>query len=209
MMNLNKMTARYIEHEDRIALLAENEKGAVVCMWLARPLTQRLVTSLVDLLKPETASDEHAEALESFKQAAAEQQHQPTAPVKSSNPDLRDPGDLPPAAEEQTADAPAGGAPRAYAEGRGADTTGMPAFKAEEVWLVREINIKKFDAGYVLTFQGRVEDFAAQSGMSEALLRQWLGILRRLCLTAGWTAADWPDWMKREGMFEQAGALPN
>lgn len=61
-------------------------------------------------------------------------------------------------------------------------------------WLVRKINIQKGERGVALVFVGP-DGERARISFSGELLRQWLGIVRRVCRTADWTDADRSDRM--------------
>lgn len=214
MLNITKMTARYLDHEDRIVLLSQQDNGGIVALWLIRPLTQRLVTTLIEQLRPEPVTEDRAEAVEAFRQAVAEEQHQGAPPVRSSNPAVQHAGAATAGESATMSDVSEGSEELAESEApsapvQGSIRTRLPQFNVEDSWLVREINVKVFDSGIALTFAGSDDEEQARCGFSEDLMRQWLGILRRVCLRAGWTSEEWPDWMKRESVMEQRGALPN
>ena len=81
MINLQRMTAEYVEYEDRIVLLGDGGQDGVVRLWLTRPLTAKLVPALVDIVKPRHEDPGYVDVIDTFRQAAAEQQHKPSTPV--------------------------------------------------------------------------------------------------------------------------------
>jgi hypothetical protein len=177
MITLNKMTIDYVDREDRIALIGEADDGRVVRIWLIRPLTRQLAVGLSNLLTDLQSDVPHAAAQAAFMQAAAEQTHKPTPAVKYV------------VSERVTSSKPAS---------RGAWTD------TENDWLVLRMDAKLFSAGMTISFFGADDEQAAGCGLSEELLRQWLGILRNVCQKANWIDADWPQWMKAPMTFDDS-----
>ena len=182
MISLQKMTAEYVDYEDRIALTGDAGEAGLVRLWLIRPLAQKLISALIDIVKSQEGFP-HADDIEAFKQAVAEQQRQPVPPVKYITSDI------------------------GKAISRAANPDGLKSLPNGKDWLVREMNIKVLKDGVALTFAGGDEQ-KARSGFSEELLRQWLGIMRNVCITADWVVPDWPEWMKAPGTKSES-ALPN
>lgn len=180
MITLQKMTAEYVGHEDRIALIGDAGDDGIVRLWLIRPLAHKLATSLANLLMQQASEQRHAEALEAFKQALAEEQHIPTHYVSY------------------------GAIGQTSTRSRG-DAAAALRVEQRNEWLIREINAKLFPQGVTLTFKGSVEGHVARCGLSEDLLRQWLGILRKVCHAGGWIGPDWPSWMSTPMAMEGQG----
>ena len=187
MINLLRMTAEYIEHEDRIALVGDGGADGVVRLWLIRPMTAKLVPALVDIIKPQHDDPGYADVIDTFKQAAAEHQHQPTPPVKYN---AAQAGDVP--------------APSVKGSSGAKMSAAALPVKQDNEWLIREINVKLLNDGVALTFLA-ADDRTARCGFSEGLLRQWLGILRKVCLTADWVSPDWPEWMRESPADQPVG----
>lgn len=60
--------------------------------------------------------------------------------------------------------------------------------------LVASVDLTRDGKHYTIGF--RQADTTSTLALSSTELRQWLGILRSLYLTAGWPLADWPAWME-------------
>lgn len=192
MIILTKMTARYVPHEDRIALTADGGQDGVVRLWLIRPLTEKLVSALAETIKPSHEDPGYADVIDAFAQSSAEERHKPVPPVEFATSQK---------SGVTTQSPPAGFNPDGGTSSHGPQP-GEPASSRNE-WLVREINLKVLNDSYALTFAGTGRQ-EARCGFTEELLRQWLGILRRVCQTAGWTSPDWPDWMRESVKTEDS-----
>ena len=189
MINLTRMTAEYVEHEDRIALIGDGGANGIVRLWLVRPLIAKLVPALTDIIKPKHDDPGYAKVIDTFRQAAAEQQHTPQPPVKYA------------AEDAAPADEPAASARDVRAEA----AVRLKVNDSNE-WLVREMKVRVLNTGYALLFISE-DDQQVSCGFSEDLLRQWLGILRKVCLKAGWVNPDWPEWMQdNQPVGEVSGA---
>jgi hypothetical protein len=181
MITLKKMTADYVDREDRIALTGEAEDGRIIRLWLIRPLTRQLAVALTDLLKLQSGEDRHAEAQEAFRQAAAEHQRKPMPAVQYIT---RKPSQRPSASLA---------------------TAVLRAENGNE-WLVLQIDAKLYSEGVTMSFHGADDEQIAGCGLSDELLRQWLGILRKVCHGAGWIGPDWPAWMNAPMILEEGSA---
>jgi hypothetical protein len=183
------MTAEYVEHEDRIALIGDGGAEGVVRLWLVRPLIAKLVPALTDIIKPQHDDPGYAKVIDTFRQAAAEQQHTPQPPVSYT------------AGEPGAQDAPAEPARDVRAE-----AAVRLSVKGDNEWLVHQMKVRVLNTGYALLFVAE-DDRTVSCGLSEDLLRQWLGILRKVCLKAGWVSPDWPEWMQEnQSMTEVSSA---
>lgn len=186
MINLTRMTAEYVEHEDRIALIGDGGADGIVRLWLVRPLIAKLVPALTDIVKPRHDDPGYAKVIDTFRQAAAEQQHKPQPPV--SYVAAKAPG--------------AQSAAAAPAQDVRAEAAARLAVKDSNEWLVREMKVRVLETGFAMLFIAE-DDRQVSCGFSEDLLRQWLGILRKVCLKAGWVSPDWPEWMQENQPVEE------
>ncbi len=181
MITLQKMTADYVDHEDRIALIGDAGDGHILRLWLIRPLARQLTIALTELLKIQSGEIDNVEAQEAFKQAAAEKKQKSMPAVKYVS------SKLPLSAIADS-------------------TTSTVHINNANEWLVREIGAKLFSQGVTLSFQGVTDAQNAGCGLSEELLRQWLGILRKVCHSADWIGPDWPSWMNSPMILEDGSA---
>lgn len=189
MINLTRMTAEYVEHEDRIALIGDGGADGIVRLWLVRPLIAKLVPALTDIVKPRHDDPGYAKVIDTFRQVAAEQQHKPQAPVSYV------------AAKAPTAQSAADVAEQDVR----AEAAARMAVKDTNEWLVREMKVRVLETGFAMLFLAE-DDRTVSCGFSEDLLRQWLGILRKVCLKAGWVSPDWPEWMQEDQPLNEASS---
>lgn len=191
MINLTRMTAEYVDHEDRIALIGDGGSDGIVRLWLVRPLIAKLVPALTDVVKPRHDDPGYVKVIDTFRQAAAEQQHTPQPPVNYVS-----------TKAPQVQSAPIGAPPRDVR----AEAAMRLVVKDSNEWLVREMKVRVLETGFALLFVAE-DERTVSCGFSEDLLRQWLGILRKVCLKAGWVSPDWPEWMQEnQPVAEVSGA---
>ncbi len=93
---------------------------------------------------------------------------------------------------------------QASAQARLTPTPPVATKGGETSWLVLAVDLQADEAAVRLTFRGP-EDHAATLLLAEVPLRQWLGILRGLFCSAGWSLEDWPSWLISQ---EITGAAP-
>jgi hypothetical protein len=67
--------------------------------------------------------------------------------------------------------------------------------EVQHEWLVHKIDLSLASSGAALKLWN-LDGQGADVNLHGELLRQWLDIVRRLYIKAGWTGVDWPDWMK-------------
>lgn len=176
MTRFSKMSVRFVPHEDRLAMICDAGDEGVQCLWLIRPLAQKLVIALTSAIKPKDPIPSHADLRDEFAQSSAESHFVPAPPVEPR-----------PAPDLET---------HTMTDSHEAPDDDGPAVPPVQ-WLVRAMNIKVHRDAIALTFQG-AEGQEGRFAFSEERLRQWLGIIRKVTLSAGWAHPDWPDWMKHE-----------
>lgn len=81
MNSLRRITTRYIPAEDRIRLSGQTLGGDAVTLWLTQRLLMRLLPNLLQWVGGKEGDGPQAEAVQSFKQAAARASLEPQAPV--------------------------------------------------------------------------------------------------------------------------------
>jgi len=84
--DLDRITIKYVEREDRIRLAGQTSQGAAVIVWITRRLLDRLLPRLVQrleqALKAECEDTLRANAMQSFAQQAARTISIPQPPVR-------------------------------------------------------------------------------------------------------------------------------
>jgi len=78
---LQRMTTAWLETEDRLRLTGECTDGTLVCLWLTRRLSDRLLPLLLDWLDGHAHDDVHASLMQEFAQEAARGALAPQAAV--------------------------------------------------------------------------------------------------------------------------------
>ncbi len=78
---LQRVTTTYLAAEDRIRLSGQTPGGDTVVLWLTQRLLMRLLPNLLQWVGGQEGDSPRAEAVQSFKQAAARASMEPQAPV--------------------------------------------------------------------------------------------------------------------------------
>jgi len=81
MNSLQRVTTTYVPAEDRIRLSGEAVDGQTAVLWLTQRLLTRLLPKLLQWVEGNGGDSLHAEAVQSFRQAAARASLEPLAPV--------------------------------------------------------------------------------------------------------------------------------
>lgn len=68
---LQRLTTVWVDTEDRLRLTGESADGALVCLWLTRRLSDRLLPLLLDWLDGDAHGDARASLMQEFAQEAA------------------------------------------------------------------------------------------------------------------------------------------
>lgn len=85
MNSLQRITTRYIPAEDRFRLSGQTPGGDTVVLWLTQRLLTRLLPNLLQWIEGKQGDSPQAEAVQSFKQAAARASLEPQPPVRVGN----------------------------------------------------------------------------------------------------------------------------
>lgn len=93
MSELERITVKYVELEDRIRLTGETSHGAVIAVWITRRLLDRTLPALVQSLETSIEASRgdslRTNALQSFAQHAARSGLTPQSPVRASARDVQ------------------------------------------------------------------------------------------------------------------------
>jgi hypothetical protein len=79
-----------------------------------------------------------------------------------------------------------------HAEQRHEPLARVKADSPDHEWLVRKLTLRFPESGVLIILTG-AEGEEARMVLSAELLRQWLGILRKVYHTAEWTTESWPE----------------
>lgn len=88
MSDLDRITIKYVEREDRIRLAGQTSQGTGVIVWATRRLLDRLLPRLVQRLENSVEGvneDTRANAIHAFAQEAARSTSAPQPPVRPSS----------------------------------------------------------------------------------------------------------------------------
>lgn len=83
MKSLQRITTKYVEHEDRIRLTGEMASGEVLILWLTQRLLKRLIPHLSGWLEQQTDKVPLAEVRQEMAQQKARLELEPQAPVRA------------------------------------------------------------------------------------------------------------------------------
>lgn len=170
-MEIEKLTTRYDENQDRICVDGQSTSGEVATLWLTNRLLLRLLPQLFEIVAPGAGVDHNAETVAAWELATARTRQKPQKAV------------LPPPAVRQPASARAGK--------RTVEPPPQPSG-----WLVQSINIKSSATRTLLVFRTASGEEASVAFTAEQL-RQWLSIVHGQWRRAGWPLAVWPGWVKK------------
>lgn len=74
----------------------------------------------------------------------------------------------------------------------------QPAVQAEETvqpWVAYSVNLKFEESVVHLALKSRDEQFLTELHMNSEQLRQWLNIIQKQYVRAGWAMTSWPEWL--------------
>lgn len=78
----------------------------------------------------------------------------------------------------------------------------QPAIRVEETvqpWVACTVNLKFEENVVHLELKSRDEQFQTELHMNSEHLRQWLNIIQKQYLRAGWGTTSWPEWLVDRG----------
>ena len=89
-VRLQKVTLKYVEEQDRLAMLAEDSDGRSYAFWITRRLMSVLITHFTDLFSADSKKSQHQKMidnlmLESEAQSAIQNHDKNTPPVNSDD----------------------------------------------------------------------------------------------------------------------------
>lgn len=149
--SVSRITAEYVDLEDRIRLIAGTPDAPSKVIWLTQRLLNRLVPVIVQTLDQQVGDGRMVDVMQSFAQQAAEAELVPEVPVALS--------------------------------------------PQSDAFLAHAVDLAQSEAGLSLTFRSAGEH-SVRVTLPFKQLRQWLGIVHGLYLTAGWPVGVWPDWVQ-------------
>lgn len=71
----------------------------------------------------------------------------------------------------------------------------VKADAATEMWVVYAVDFKFNDSVTRLVLRSRDEKFRTELSMNTVQLRQWLNIIHKQYVKAGWSMSAWPEWL--------------
>jgi hypothetical protein len=169
-MEFKKITTRYDEQQDRLAIDGQTADGEVMTLWLTHRLLQRLMPPLFAIITPAPGEDYNESTRAAWELTTARARLEPQESVVRTL------------------------APNAP----GVTTPSVDAMHSSS-WLVQSIDLRRFPAQTLLVFHGATAEKEATFLFSAERLRQWLLIVHSQWRRAGWSLAIWPDWVKEIG----------
>lgn len=114
--------------------------------------------------------------------------------------------------EKSTRPMPRGDALQAFAQDVAvAKLPAQPAVQAEattQPWVVQSVDFKFKETVAHLVLKSRDEASHTELTMNTVELRQWLNIIHKQYVTAGWNMACWPDWLlERDNVANQPSKM--
>lgn len=186
MIAVQKFTLGYDKLQDRISLTARGPGEEVILLWLTQRLLNRLAQALIRCLDQEL---ETAVSVGSVAECAAGQQHASLLAPQPKNtareriiPQLH--------AMEQSA-----------AQSIHRPERPVQALLPVEGFLVTTLQLTQVPKGYLIVCRW-ADDGAARLAMDSIQLRQFMGMLYRVVVSADWPQQLWPAWFSQEFTLE-------
>lgn len=186
MIVIQKFTLGYDKVQDRISLTARGPGEEVILLWLTQRLLNRLVQALIRCLDQEL---EAAVSVGSVVESDTGQQRAALAAPQSKN-----------TARERII-------PQLHAmEQSAAQSVHKPERPVQapapvEGFLLTTLQLTHVPKGYLIVCQW-ADDGAARLVMDNIQLRQFMGMLYRVVVSADWPHQSWPAWFSHEFTLE-------